>query len=47
MWNKQIYIAAADAEHICIVCIKETIQRKLTHESIALTVAKISKKLVI
>lgn len=47
MWNKQIYIAAADAERICIACIKETIQQKLTHESITLTVAKISKKLVI
>lgn len=47
MWNKQIYIADHDAEHICIVCIKETIQQTLTHESITLTVAKISKKLVI
>lgn len=47
MWNKQIYIAAADAELICIVCIKETIQQKLSHESIALTVANISEKLVI
>lgn len=47
MWNKQVYIAAAAAEHICIVCIKETIQQKLTHEGITLTLARISKKLVI
>lgn len=47
MWKKQIYIAIADAEHICIVRVEETIQQKLTHESITLAVAKISKKLVI